>query len=88
MQLMMFLGNDMIDSTPVKLDQLSLPGYLGRFKRMLKDKHADLIRESGTPPEFLVVDPSPAKNQTNQDQAKANSNCGNGMPPGNLSAIR
>ena len=61
MQLMMFLGNDMIDSVPVQLDQLSLPGYLGRFKRVLKEKHADLIRESETPPEFLVVDPSPAK---------------------------
>jgi hypothetical protein len=65
MQLMMFLGNDMIDSIPVNTDQLSLPGYLGRFKRVLKEKHADLIRESGTPPEFLVVDPSPAKKYSN-----------------------
>jgi hypothetical protein len=65
MQLMMFLGNDMIDSIPVQLDQLSLPGYLGRFKRVLKEKHAVLIRESQSPPEFLVVDPSPVKKQTN-----------------------
>ena len=65
MQLMMFLGNDMIDSIPVQLDQLSLPGYLGRFKRVLKEKHADLIRESQTPPEFLVVDPAPVKKLTN-----------------------
>jgi hypothetical protein len=65
MQLMMFLGNDMIDSVPVQMNQLSLPGYLGRFKRVLKEKHTDLIRESGTPPEFLVVDPQPAKKYTN-----------------------
>jgi hypothetical protein len=61
----MFLGNDMIDSVPVQMNQLSLHGYLGRFKRVLKEKHADLIRESGTPPEFLVVDPQPAKKYTN-----------------------
>jgi hypothetical protein len=65
MQLMMFLGNDLIDSVPVQMNQLSLPGYLGRFKRVLKEKHADLIRESGTPPEFLVLDPQPAKKYTN-----------------------
>ena len=60
MQLMMYLGNDLIDFTPVNLSQLSQPGYLGRFKRVLKDKHAELIRESPLNPEFLVVDLVPA----------------------------
>jgi len=60
MQLMMYLGNDLIDSIPVNFYQLSQPGYLGRFKRVLKDKHAETIRESPINPEFLVVDLAPA----------------------------
>ena len=63
MQLMMYLGNDLIDSTPVNLGQLSQPGYLGKFKRVLKDKHAELIRQSSANPEFLVVDLVPAVSQ-------------------------
>ncbi|MGN6163120.1 MAG: hypothetical protein ACTHOF_01135 [Flavisolibacter sp.] len=62
MQLMMYLGNDLIDSIPVNFYQLSQPGYLGKFKRVLKDKHAAVIRESPIHPEFLVVDLAPATN--------------------------
>ena len=60
MQLMMYLGNDLVDSIPVDLHLLSQPGYLGKFKRVLKNKHAELIQESSVPPEFLVVDLKPA----------------------------
>jgi hypothetical protein len=60
MQLMMYLGNDLIDSIPVELRLLSQPGYLGKFKRVLKNKHAEMIRESSEQPEFLVVDLRPA----------------------------
>ena len=56
MQLMMYIGNDMIESVPLSEERISQPGYLGKFKRMLKDKYADLIREAPAPPEFLVVD--------------------------------
>lgn len=70
MQLMMYLGNDLIDSIPVNFDLLSQPGYLGRFKRMLKNKYAELIQQSATQPEFLVVDlkPATAKKQDNVSQ--------------------
>jgi hypothetical protein len=60
MQLMMFIGNDLIEAVPVSEERVSQPGYLGKFKRMLKDKYADLIRESSKPPEFLVTDITPS----------------------------
>jgi hypothetical protein len=56
MQLMMYIGNDLIESVPLHLDRISQPGYLGQFKRVLKEKYADLIRESSVTPDFLVVD--------------------------------
>ncbi len=60
MQLMMYLGNDLIEAVPLNEERVSQPGYLGKFKRMLKDKYADLIREAGRPPEFLVSDITPS----------------------------
>lgn len=55
MQLMMYIGNDLIDSVPVNMYDLSKPGYLGRFKRQLKQRHIDLIQEANEQPEFLVI---------------------------------
>ncbi len=55
MKLMMYLGNDLIDSVVVNDMDLSVPGYLGRFKRHFKQKYADLIQETGTQPEYLLV---------------------------------
>jgi hypothetical protein len=60
MQLMMYIGNDLIEAVPLNLAQLSQPGYLGRFKRNLKQKYFILIEQSGLAPEFLVVNPVPA----------------------------
>lgn len=64
MQLMMYIGNDLIEAVPLVEEHISQPGYLGKFKRMLKDKYADLIRESQTPPDFLVVDITPSSPST------------------------
>jgi hypothetical protein len=55
MQLMMYLGNDLIEAVPLTTERLSHPGYLGQFKRVLKEKYAKLISESAEKPEFLVV---------------------------------
>ena len=52
---MMYIGNDLIDSVPVNMYDLSKPGYLGRFKRQLKQRHIDLIQEANEQPEFLVI---------------------------------
>ena len=67
MQLTMYLGNDLIDSVPVDIHLLSQPGYLGKFKRVLKSKHAGIIRESSMQPEFLVVDLKPAAPSKNKN---------------------
>lgn len=58
----MYLGNDLIDSVPVNLYELSKPGYLGRFKRQLKQRYAELLLQSDVQPEFLVVNLTPAVN--------------------------
>ena len=59
MQLMMYLGNDLIESISVNDRDLSIPGYLGRYKRQLKQKHVDLIAQAGQQPEYLVVPVQP-----------------------------
>ena len=64
MQLMMYIGNDLIEAVTVNEESVPTPGYLGKFKRMLKEKYADLIRESGTRPEFLVADVTPSSPST------------------------
>lgn len=55
MQLMMYIGNDLIEAVPLDKEQVSVPGYLGKIKRHLKEKYHSLILESPTAPEFLVI---------------------------------
>jgi hypothetical protein len=55
MQLMMYLGNDHIESIKLDPDRISKPGYLGTFKRNLKVKYKDLISEYGSTADFIVV---------------------------------
>jgi hypothetical protein len=55
MQLMMYLGNDLIESVPLDQERIPKPGYLGGFKRGLKEKYKELIRQVPEPPEFLVI---------------------------------
>jgi len=64
MQLMMFIGNDHIESVKLDPDKISKPGYLGTFKRNLKIKYKDLISQHGSPADFLVVNivPNAAEN--------------------------
>ena len=60
MQLMMYIGNDLIESVPLDKDRVPIPGYLGKIKRHLKEKHQQLIAESANPPDFLVIDLQPS----------------------------
>ena len=55
MQLMMYIGNDHIESVRLDPDRISKPGYLGTFKRNLKVKYKELISEYGSPADFIVV---------------------------------
>ncbi len=57
MQLMMYIGNDLIEAVPINQEQLPKPGYLGSFKRNLKQKYRELIQQYPDPPEFLVIEP-------------------------------
>jgi hypothetical protein len=63
MKLMMYIGNDLIEAIPLDLDKIRKPGYVGSFKRCLKMKYNDLIRQHPEPPEFLVVNPVPPTSQ-------------------------
>jgi hypothetical protein len=64
MQLMMYIGNDLIESVQLTHDQISQPGYLGKFKRQLKLRYAELIQQTPQPPEFYVVDIALRDHQT------------------------
>jgi hypothetical protein len=55
MQLMMFIGNDLIETVQLEESRIPIPGYLGQFKRTLKKKYNELIRSYENPPEFLVT---------------------------------
>jgi hypothetical protein len=57
MQLMMYIGNDLIEAVPLDLQRISKPGYVGSFKRCLKMKYCELLRQFPDPPEFLVINP-------------------------------
>jgi hypothetical protein len=61
MKLMMYIGNDLIDSIKLDEERISKPGYLGSFKRCLKTKYRELIQQYPDPPEFLVIEPAPKK---------------------------
>ena len=56
MQLMMYIGNDLIEAVTINQENLPKPGYLGSFKRSLKQKYRELILQYPDPPEFLVVE--------------------------------
>ena len=66
MQLMMYIGNDHIESVKLDPDRISKPGYLGTFKRNLKQKYKDIISQHGSPADFLVVNIVPKENRNFQ----------------------
>lgn len=59
MKLMMYIGNDLIDSIPLEGEKIQKPGYLGSFKRSLKMRYQELLQQFPDPPEFLVSNPLP-----------------------------
>jgi hypothetical protein len=60
MQLVMYLGNDLIESMHVDKGMIPKPGYLGQIKRILKQKHQEDILQFPEPPEYYLVDLPPA----------------------------
>ena len=67
MQLLMYVGNDLIESVKLDDERICKPGYVGSFKRCLKLKHRDLLQQFPDPPEFLVAEPAakPAEKKAN-----------------------
>ena len=59
MQLMMYIGNDLIEAIQLDMANIPKPGYVGGFKRRLKQKYSELILQVPEPPEFLVINPAP-----------------------------
>jgi hypothetical protein len=55
MTLMMFLGNDLIEAIPLDKENVPIPGYLGNYKRALKEKYRETILQSPQPPDFYVI---------------------------------
>jgi hypothetical protein len=55
MQLMMYIGDDHIESVRLDPERVSKPGYLGSFKRNMKVKYSDLIKQHGAAADFIVV---------------------------------
>ena len=76
MQLMMYIGNDHIESVSLDKERISKPGYLGTFKRSLKMKYKDLISQHGSPADFIVVN---LDGSTNKSSVKENKT-GNSNP--------
>lgn len=64
MKLMMYIGNDLIESIQLEDDKIRIPGYVGDFKRNLKNKYRELISNQSTPPDFLVTNFLPQERQT------------------------
>ena len=54
MKIVMFLEKALIDSTLIKKDKVTLPGYLSSCVRQLKEKHDDLVLGANEEPEFLL----------------------------------
>ena len=66
----MYLGNDLIDAVPIQREDLRQPGYLGKFKRYLKQKYEDMIKQFQDAPEFLIeTDPVQVPDISNNNAA-------------------
>ena len=74
MQLMMYIGNDHIESVKLDPDKISKPGYLGTFKRNLKLKYKDLIMEFGSPADFIVVNLNASANKASPKENEIENN--------------
>jgi hypothetical protein len=54
MELMMYIGNDCIEAITIDESLITLPGYLGHFVRLLKNKYDPLLQQANKETEFLL----------------------------------
>ena len=50
----MYIGKNQVDSIPLNLSTVVLPGYLGMLKRKLENKHSSLISNAEVEPEYFI----------------------------------
>jgi hypothetical protein len=54
MDLVMLIGDNVVDFVVLEEDKISTPGYLSGITRMLKEQNGDLLVGSAIEPEFLL----------------------------------
>ena len=55
MELVMYVGFDMIDAVRLNTEKITEPGYVGSLKRELMQKNAPQLQYLSIEPEFLIV---------------------------------
>lgn len=54
MDLKMFLGNKLVDTTKINIHLFNTPGYIEHLKIDMKDKNDDIIDLSNEEPRFFI----------------------------------
>ena len=57
MNLLMYIGDDLVESIPLDKEMISKPGYLGNFKRRLQNKYREAM-PNAPKPQFFVANPT------------------------------
>lgn len=57
MNLLMYVGDELVESVPLEKEMISKPGYLGNFKRRLQNKYREVF-PNAPKPEFFVANPT------------------------------
>ncbi len=55
MKLVMYIGNDCLDTVPLDSNRIPEPGYIGSLAKSLRQKHAVYTMYFETEPEFFIV---------------------------------
>ena len=58
MQLVMYIGNDLIASTAIIKQNISQPGYVSGLKRRMMKEHSEILEFTTNEPEFLLINVS------------------------------
>jgi len=57
MNLLMYVGDELVESVPLEKEMISKPGYLGNFKCRLQQKYREVF-PNAPKPQFYVANPT------------------------------